>query len=480
MKDRTRHRARRVGLWMSAGLAVWILGGCAHKPLPTGALQGHTPADWAARASSAQTNPAPAWERMDDAVLRQLVAWTWTDQPGLQQAVARLDEARALAGASAAASGLNATGQWQRGRQAVPAGLPIQNISLGQFDASWELDLFGRARQLNKASSLRAEASALEVQALRLSLATETAELYLSLRAAEQLVALGEQELASANEVAKLSRQRQQVGLEASASSALLQGAAAEAQQRLLAQRAQREQLLKALAALTAHEEAQLRSLLARSPGAWPQLGAPFAVAVPAQALQQRPDVAAAQTQALAAWAAAGAAEAARWPQLSLVGSFSVAGIQLGGATDESRGWGFGPRLTLPLLDGGRARAEAQAAQARWRQAEAAWRGAVLQAVREVEDALVRLDAAQQRQAPMQQSLQAYEQALVATQQRWQAGFASAQELEDQRRVTLGARAAMVQLQREQRSAWLALHKAVGGGWQAPLVSNSQTQDSTS
>lgn len=124
------------------------------------------------------------------------------------------------------------------------------------------------------------------------------------------------------------------------------------------------------------------------------------------------------------------------------------------------------------MFDGGARRAQAQGALARYDEALAGHRQSVLQAVREVEEGLVRLDAARAREALAERAAAGYRQSLQATEQRWRAGLASAAELEDARRLSLGADSALVQLQREGLSAWVALCRATGAGWDgqaAPL-----------
>jgi outer membrane protein TolC len=130
--------------------------------------------------------------------------------------------------------------------------------------------------------------------------------------------------------------------------------------------------------------------------------------------------------------------------------------------------WSFGPGLTAPLFDAGRRAAAVDAAQGRYDEAVAAWRERVIGAAREVEEALVRLQAAQQREQDAQRAASGYAEFLAAAQTQWQVGTGSLLDLEQARRSSLGADAALIQVRRERVGAWLALYKAVGGGWQPP------------
>lgn len=449
----------------TAALAL-LLGGCAlQAPLPPSPMPAGLPATWQAPLPAADAGAVPQWLQSADPALRALLDAVQAQSPTLQQAVARRDEVRALAGQDPGGPRVQGLLQVQRTRPVQPADSPALSQRLAQVDASWELDLFARVRQQSQAQARRAEAAQWELQAVRLSLMVEVAQLYLSLRSAEQAQALALEEEQITERLAGQAAQRERAGLETPAQQALLAGVAAETRQRRLAQQLELEALVKALVAATGLDDAALRQLLEPGRARLPALPAFTVPAVPAEALQQRPDLIAARAQALAAWSEAGAAQAARYPQLQLLGSVSVLGVKLGTERDENRGWSLGPQLSLPLLDGGVRRAEAEAGQARWRQAEAGWRAAAVQAVREVEEALLRLAAQSARIQAAQASLAGYEKALKGTEQRWRHGLASATELDEQRRLTLAARSLQQQLQREGLSAWLSLYKAVGGGF---------------
>ena len=427
-----------------------------------------------------QTQAAEAgsavWQRLNDSVLLQLQAQAESANPSLQQVLARVQQARALSqqAGSAQLPQLNANGLAQRSRPAQPSGSPSQTLSSLSLDSSWEIDLFARVRQQASAAQARLNASELDAQAARLSLAAEVAQAYLNLRSCERLAQIAQADTAATAQLARFAAERLRVGFESAANEALLQAAAANAANLALAQRAECDLAIKGLVSLTAMEEGALRQSLQPGAAQLPAIASlGLAVAsVPAEALARRPDLAASQQQVMAAWAERGAAEAARYPQLQLSGSISLANLRIGSSSDEGRGWSFGPSLNVPLFDGGARRAQAQGALARYDEALAGHRQSVLQAVREVEEGLVRLDAARAREALAERAAAGYRQSLQATERRWRAGLASAAELEDARRLSLGADSALVQLQREGLSAWVALCRATGAGWDgqaAPL-----------
>jgi multidrug efflux system outer membrane protein len=121
--------------------------------------------------------------------------------------------------------------------------------------------------------------------------------------------------------------------------------------------------------------------------------------------------------------------------------------------------------VSLPLLDGGQREAHTQAAQAREAEAESVYRAKLRTAVREVEDALVSLAASAARQGDAQTSADGFDAVLRATDARQRSGLASLFELEAARRDAVQSRSALIELQRERVASWIALYRALGGGW---------------
>jgi outer membrane protein TolC len=142
----------------------------------------------------------------------------------------------------------------------------------------------------------------------------------------------------------------------------------------------------------------------------------------------------------------------------------------VGGVQDSGLNWNLGPALTLPLLDGGRRRAEVDAARARLDEALAAWQQRVRGAVREVEEALVRLDAATRREDDARSAAENWQRFVQAMQTRWELGNASLIELQDARRQRIASETTLLAVRRERVAAWVQLYKASGGGWDGSLA----------
>jgi outer membrane protein TolC len=189
---------------------------------------------------------------------------------------------------------------------------------------------------------------------------------------------------------------------------------------------------------------------------------------LPAQALAQRPDL---RSSALALEAAAADVDdrrAAQRPRVALNGSLGLGMLRSAGVSSNGSVWSLGPlEVTLPLIDGGARQASTTAAQAAYDAARVVYQAQLRNALNEVEDALLRLRDGAARRADAQTAVAGFSQALAATDQRQRAGLASRLELEDTRRSLLQARTQQTDTEREQVAAWIALVRALGGGWQA-------------
>jgi multidrug efflux system outer membrane protein len=463
----TPHARSRRGLVAAASLA--LLAGCALPRLPTQATE-QAPERWQAVLPHGGDAQALAdwWRRFDDPLLPALVDAAQRGNPTLAQAMARLAESRANARSADARRWptLDLAAQANRGAAAASAFTPATQSS-AVLDARWEVDLFGATRAQVAAAEARSVQAALGWHAARVSLAADVAATYVALRACEAQLQVAEQDAASQRQSAELTREKVRVGFEAPANGALADGAAADATNRSIAQRADCDVLVKSLVVLTGAAEPELRTRLAPNTAKLPQ-PAGFAVgALPAQLLQQRPDIAAAERALVAAAAEVGVAEAARYPRLTFSGTLGLAALRTGGAAQDGTAWGFGPALVLPLFDAGARAAGEDAARARYDEARASLDERLRRAVGEVEEALVRLDAATRREGEALRAAQGFRDYFNAAEQRWRIGAGSLIDREDARRTALAAQNALINVQRERVAAWITLYRALGGGWSA-------------
>jgi NodT family efflux transporter outer membrane factor (OMF) lipoprotein len=455
-------------LFLTAAAALAVLAGCAAVPGPSAeSATPAAPASWQAPSwQGGVPLRAPWWASFDEPALATLVPAAERASASLSSARARLAAAQAArsAAASLLAPRAQASGSALRGRD-EPGG-DIANVFGVGVQASWELDLFGGRRAAEQAAASRLQAASADADAARIAVVADTVGSVIALRACEARAAQADADAQSRAETSRLTGLTAQAGFTAPAEAALARAGAAQARSQALQQRAACEQALKALVALTGLDEPALRRALAAGRARVPQPAALALDAVPAALLQQRPDLVAAARRVAAAAADRREADAGLLPQLSLTGSVSRSRIEAPGFSTTGNVWSFGPlQLTVPLFDSGQRRAAVVAAAAAYDDAVQQYAAALRGAVREVEDALVALDASAARRADAQAAAADFESALKAADARQRGGLASLFELEDARRNALAARGALIDLDRERATAWVSLARALGGGW---------------
>ena len=499
-------------LWLATAS---LLSACA-LPRPPEQVLASVPAHWQAPLPPAATELphggslprlAEWWRQLDDPLLANLIEAAQAASPNVASAAARIAEARAsrVAAGAALAPNLDAALSASRGNSqfaggatsgigtggttsgatasttgAPTASTPITTLQAG-LQSSWEIDLFGRLRATRDATQARLAGADAKWHEARVSVAAETATTYLGERACQRQLAVASSDTQSRAETARLTDLSAQAGFTAPADAALTRAGASDASARLLQQRAQCALLRQALVALTGLEAQSLEDRLAAAPIDRPLPAIKVVASVPAQALAQRPDVYSSELGVAAASADAGAALAQRFPRLSLQGSIGRLQLRAGDFRQTLDTWTIGPvALTVPLFDGGALAANAKAAEARYDEAVALYRANVRQAVREVEEALIKLQSTDARAADANSAVSNYQASLNATRARHESGLGSLFELEDARRTLFAAQTAKVSLERERAEAWVSLYRSMGGGWSRPESATHTTSLATS
>lgn len=470
-----------------------VLGGCAMtkglfdtlgpdyrlEPAPATAWQPPGPNPAAVQLLVAHSGSGDAlkqwWQQFDDPVLTTLLDAAQRSSATLAQAAARIERARADAVAANVAGSPSLDATAGASRSAFSFGGPAVLRTQGQVgvQSSWEIDLFGGRARERESARAQLDANVAAWHDARVALAAEVANAYVNFRFCEMQTELARLDAASRTETARLTGLTAGAGLQSPANAALARASAADAAAALSQRQALCEIDIKGLVALTATEEPALRTLLARPAGTPPRLPRPrqFAIdAVPAKVLAQRPDLAAAERDVAVASAGIGVAEADQFPRLSLAGNVTPTRSRLDGSpTISVTTWSIGPSLALPLLDGGRRVANVDAARAQYAAAAASYRAKARNAVREVEEAMVRLGGVAARMSDTRAAAAGYRESLDGAHTRQRAGFASLIELEDARRTSFAADGAVAALEYEGVAAWITLYRAIGGGWDGSL-----------
>ncbi|MDM0112589.1 efflux transporter outer membrane subunit [Variovorax sp. J22R133] len=457
--------------------APLLIMGCVTRPPEK--VADPTPTNWHVPLphEGAVTLLADWWRQLDDPLLVALIESAQAESPTIASAASRIADARAARVAAGAALAPNLNGNLQASRgNTLAAAAPSPNSSIAPIttlqaglQSSWEIDLFGGLRASRDSAQAQLDSANAQWHAARVSVAADTATTYFDERACQRELLVSESDARSRSETARLTELAAKAGFQAPADAARAVASASDAAARLTQQKAQCTVLRKALVALTGMDAAALDQKLDQA-SINPSLPTINAIeAVPAAALAQRPDVYSAELGVASASAEAGAAQARRYPRLTLQGSIAALQFRMGAFRQTIDTWSIGPlALEIPIFDGGTRAANAEAAQVRYDEAVVQYRSTVRQAVREVEVALVNLQSTDARFADAESAVRNFQISFNATQARYDSGLASLFELEDARRTLFVSQLTLVGLQRSRAEAFVTLYRSMGGGWQRP------------
>jgi outer membrane protein, multidrug efflux system len=411
------------------------------------------------------------WRGFNDPVLSQFLSAAQQVSASVADAKARIEQSRAnLIGAEGSLlPSIDFSTNVNRSSASFGGSPFVWNKFSVGLQSSWEIDLFGGLARQEQAARSQLESRNAAWHDARVAVAVEVANAYLDYRYCETQVKISQTDSDSRRESAKLAAITEHAGFRAASDVALANASAAEGNRNLLQQQSQCERAIKGLVALTGLAETTVRQALTKSAEKIALLPTPptFRIdAVPAKVLLQRPDLAAAEREVAEACATIGVEQAKRFPKLSLSGNITPTMQNInGGAFLLAQTWAIGPTLSLPIFDIGKRSADVEVAKAQYQAAESKFRSKVRTAVKEVEEALLRLDSAAQRLPEVQKAVSAYHSHFQAAQKLYQTGFGNLLDVETARRNELAAQLAVKELEKERVSAWIALYRAAGGSW---------------
>jgi len=346
-------------------------------------------------------------------------------------------------------------------------GSPPFSLWQAGFDASWELDLWGRARRMRESAAAELDAAHYDAQAVRVSVGAEVARTYLLLRGVQTALRIARDNTGIAEKSLHVAERRRQQGVATQLDTSLSASQLASFEAAIPELEHRQQALKNALALLLAKAPHALDAQLAGG-GEVPALPAEVPVGLPSQLAQRRPDILRAEARLHAATAAIGAAKADFYPSVSLTGSFGFQSLSFSdvGAWD-GRQFAFGPVLHLPIFDGGRLAGKLALSEARQQEAALHYQRTVLGAWHEVDDALGAYRAVQLRDARLAVALGQNRQALASAQRRYTQGAADYLNVLVTQQRLLDSENAVAKSRTEMALAMVALYKALGGGWDA-------------
>lgn len=465
--------------WLLSAAAIVTLSGCAVGP---NYRRPETPVD-THFANAGQPGFAEAaaieqyWTRFADPSLSGLIEDALAHNKDLGVAEANLRAARAerrLAGFDLYPT-VTVSGGYSRvldAKEQLPGASRRNrefNVAQVGFDGLWELDLFGRVRRNVEAARADVGASAATLQDARVSVIAETARDYFILRGLQDQLSLTMRNADNQFKTLKLTRDRLEAGR-----GNQLDTARAEAQwQTTLAS-------IPSLQTSIATTGYRLSVLTGRQPTALPptltaQAPAPALpdlndIGTPEQLLRRRPDVRVAERRLAGATARVGVATGDLFPKVTLTGQAGYFGPTLGQlGTAEAGFYSIGPSITWAAFDLGRVRARISTARAQTDAALSAYEGAVLGALEDTEGALISYGRSQSRRDALQIAAAASDKAAELAQRRFEGGLIDFLEVLDAARTALSAELLLSQSRTDAATSLIAVYKALGAGWGAPL-----------
>jgi len=343
----------------------------------------------------------------------------------------------------------------------------IRDTYNAQLGVSWEADIWGKLRRGLEANEASAQASFADLAAMRLSQQSELVQNYLQLRVIDQQKRLLEATVAAYEKSLQMTQNQYRAGISG-------RDAVAQAQTQLKTTQAdlvdliwQRAQFENAIAVLTGQAPAEFSIAETQNIPNLPQIP----LSLPSQLLERRPDIASAERSVIAANANIGVAKAAYYPDLtlSMSGGYSSS-TSKNLLTIPNRFWSVGPKLDLPIFDGGIRSAEVDRTEAVYDQTVAKYRQTVLDGFREVENYLVQLKVYEDEAAVRQEALDAARDSLRLTQNQYKAGLIAYIDVVVVQATALSNERTVLNILQNRLIASVQLIAALGGGWDGQLA----------
>lgn len=477
--DLARDRKRRFRPMAACCLLLLTAMGCVSRaPLPTQTQTAEVPVAWSTdeanggSRSNSPTSLAQWWTHFDDPLLATLVEDALQSNTEIESAQAALRQARDLRDVVAAGllPNVGSSGSMQHGTSGRRSTGTTFNAAL---DASWEIDVFGKNRSALMASDATVQASNATLASTQVLIAAEVALGYIALRSAQASFAIASENLATQLETQQIATWRLQAGLVSALEGEQANAAAEDARARLSVLRTSIEQTQHLIAVLTGRPPASLLSALSIGASV-PRARFDLVLSIPADTLRQRPDVRAAEFGIAAAFARVAGADAARRPSFKLSGSLGLNALT---SSSLSNGASVVSSLlagvTMPIFNAGALLAQVRAEQAALERAQIAYRASVLNALQDVEDALIAIRNGRERVIRSTLSAEAASNAALYARQRFSSGIIDFQTVLETQRTQLGAQEGVVSAEAGVAADYVRLYKALGGGWRPDMLNTT-------
>jgi NodT family efflux transporter outer membrane factor (OMF) lipoprotein len=417
------------------------------------------------------------WKMLGDPVLDDLVKRSVVGNLDLRSAAARIREARAQRGVIApaalpqvdATAGASRSRESKNTRQGSIASGDASNLFQAGFDASWELDVFGRVSRDVEAADADIASAEENRRDVLVTLVSEVARNYVELRGFQQRLAIARKNIQVQQSTLDLTRNRFNAGLSSDLDVAQAESSLASVQALVPQFDAAVQATIHRIGVLLGRRPTELLAELTPE-SAIPTAPATIPVGLPSDLLRRRPDIRRAERNIAAATARIGVATADLYPRFSITGSFGFAADKVPSLPDaSSRFWSFGPAMRWPILDWGRIRSNIAVQDARSEQSLVLYEQAVLRSFEEVENSLVNYTREQARRTSLVSALNADRRAFDVANRLYASGVADFQRVLDSQRALFAGEDALSESDKQMATNLVSIYKALGGGWETIL-----------
>jgi NodT family efflux transporter outer membrane factor (OMF) lipoprotein len=342
-----------------------------------------------------------------------------------------------------------------------------QDFFQAGFDASWEVDVFGGNRRAVEAANADVAAAVEDHRDVIVTLLAEVARNYVDLRGFQRQAAVARENLQAQQQTLELTQSRVRGGVASELDVVRAQAQVATTASQIPTLEANARQAIHRLGTLLGTDPMALSGQLT-PPKPIPQAPPSVPVGMPSDLLRRRPDIRRAERQLAASVARIGSATADLFPRFSLTGSLGLQSSKFTNLFDwGSRFWSIGPSVSWPVFDAGRIRANIAVQNAREEQAVATYEQSVLQALQEVEDALVNYAKEEARRRQLADATEANRKAVDLANQLYAAGRTDFLSVLQAQRDLFVSQDALIQSTHTVSTNLVALYKALGGGWES-------------
>lgn len=428
------------------------------------------------------TKPEPAdhsqwWNVFNDPVLNKLIQLAYEQNLSLQIAGLRVLEARAQLGVVAGSlypQAQRTTGGYSYNRAPAPGADPYFSGASVGFDAAWELDFWGKFRRSIQSADANLMANMASYDDVLVTLTAEVARAYVQIRTFEERILLAQENIKIQERALSISEARYKSGAVSELDFQQAKTLLTTTQAVIPALQISLRRTQHALSILLGMPPQDLDGLL-KGPEIIPDAPAEVAVGIPADLLRRRPDIRQAELQAVAQCSQIGVAKADLFPSISLLGSlgWSVndAGRYSLGDLFKSSSFGFsvGPSFQWNVLNYGRIKNQVRVQDARFQQTLTHYRNTVLNAAREVEDAMTGFMRSKIQAGYLQKSVDAAKRTSEISMIQYTAGAITYQSVLSSTQSLAQQQDRHAQIKGNIAVNLVAMYKALGGGWEVRL-----------